>query len=114
LKLVCYSLRAIAYSDDEPANIYECKKPLVEIRWIKEVGKSKKEVDIAPFKTAIMEKNQKHIFAFSCKCFSNNVAVWQALVYLLTVLYCERVYNEQLSENSPLQLLSNGAISDLI
>jgi hypothetical protein len=33
------------------------QKALVEIRWIKEVGKSKKEVDIAPFKTAIMEKN---------------------------------------------------------
>jgi hypothetical protein len=70
LKLVCYSLRAIADSDDEPANIYEYKRPLVEIRWIKEVGKSKKEVDITPFKTAIMEKSSQHFFAFSCKCFS--------------------------------------------
>ena len=114
MKLVCYGLRAIAYSDDEPANIYECKKPLVEIRWIKEVDKSKKEVDI-PFSRLRSWRRTNNIFLPShASASADNVTVWQALVYLLRVLYCERIYNEQLSENSPPQLLSNGAISVLI
>jgi hypothetical protein len=60
-------------------------------RWIKEVGKSKKEIDIAPFKTAIMEKSSQHFLPSHASASADNVAVWQALVCLLRVLYCKRI-----------------------
>jgi hypothetical protein len=101
LKLVCYGLRAIAYSDDEPANIYECKKPLVEIRWIKEVGKSKKEVDI-PFQDCDHGEELTTYFYLLMQVLQKIMSQFGRPLSIFQGSYIASVSrNEQLSENSP-------------
>jgi hypothetical protein len=77
LKLVCYSLKAIADSDDEHANTYECKKPLVEIRSKKEIAKSKKEVDIAFSRLRSWRRAHNMFLPSQASASADNVAVWQ-------------------------------------